>query len=59
MLFRRRLAHGERLFGLGDKAAPLDRRGRRYLLWNTDNPSYSLSYPGGVPAFIPNQCGLR
>jgi alpha-glucosidase len=41
-LFRRRLSPGERLFGLGDKAAPLDRRGRRYLLWNTDNPSFSL-----------------
>jgi alpha-glucosidase len=36
LLYRRRLFAGERLYGLGDKTVPLDRRGRRYLLWNTD-----------------------
>jgi hypothetical protein len=36
LLYRRRLSAGERLYGLGDKTVPLERRGRRYLLWNTD-----------------------
>ena len=39
-LVRRRLAAGERLYGLGDKTAPLDRRGRRYALWNTDAANF-------------------
>ncbi|GAA6735589.1 glycoside hydrolase family 31 protein [Thermus oshimai] len=30
------LAPGERLYGLGSVAAPLDRRGRAYRLWNRD-----------------------
>ena len=34
--FTARLRDGERLFGLGDKALPLDRRGHRAELWNTD-----------------------
>jgi alpha-glucosidase len=40
VVFRRRLAPGERLYGLGDKPVPLDRRGRGYLLWNTDAPDF-------------------
>ncbi len=32
----KRLRNGERLLGLGDKAAGLDRRGGRYEHWNTD-----------------------
>ncbi len=32
----KRLRPGERLFGLGDKTARLDRRGRRFEHWNTD-----------------------
>jgi alpha-glucosidase len=31
-----RLEAGERLFGLGDKAVGLDRRGHHFELWNTD-----------------------
>jgi alpha-glucosidase len=31
-----RLAAQTRLFGLGDKMGPLDRRGRLFALWNTD-----------------------
>ncbi len=27
---------GERYYGLGDKAGPMDRRGRAFSLWNTD-----------------------
>jgi alpha-glucosidase len=42
LLYRRRLASGERLFGLGDKAAPVDRRGGVYELWNTDAPHFTL-----------------
>jgi alpha-glucosidase len=34
--FAARLRDGERLFGLGDKALPLDRRGHRAELWCTD-----------------------
>jgi alpha-glucosidase len=40
LLVRRRLAAGERLYGLGDKPVPLDRRGRVYRLWNTDPPNF-------------------
>jgi alpha-glucosidase len=42
VLYRRQLLPGERLFGLGDKAAPLDRRGDVYVLWNTNSPNFSL-----------------
>lgn len=41
VLFERRLALSERLYGLGDKTGPLDRRGRVYELWNTDAPNYT------------------
>jgi alpha-glucosidase len=30
------LQPGDRVFGLGDKAGPLDRRGRVFTMWNTD-----------------------
>jgi alpha-glucosidase len=30
------LLPGERVYGLGDKAGPLDRRGRTFTFWNTD-----------------------
>jgi alpha-glucosidase len=43
LIHARRLARGERLFGLGDKAWPLDRRGGAFELWNTDNPNYALA----------------
>lgn len=36
LLLRRRLSPDERLYGLGDKTVPLDRRGRTYRLWSTD-----------------------
>lgn len=35
-----RLGPGDRLFGLGDKAHALDRRGQRVELWNTDAFKY-------------------
>jgi alpha-glucosidase len=40
IVFRKRLAPEERLYGLGDKTFPLDRRGHVYELWNTDAPNY-------------------
>jgi alpha-glucosidase len=36
----KRIAAGERFFGLGDKAGPLDRRGQAFTLWNTDAYGY-------------------
>ena len=41
LIHQRRLARGERLFGLGDKAWSLDRRGGVFELWNTDSPNYA------------------
>jgi alpha-glucosidase len=58
LIFRRRLALGERLFGLGDKAYPLDRRGHVYELWNSDPSNFS---PGSDPLYkaIPLLFGVR
>lgn len=36
----RRLAEEERLFGLAEKAADLDLRGRRYRIWNQDPQNF-------------------
>jgi alpha-glucosidase len=33
---RKAIGAGERFFGLGDKAGPLDRRGKAFALWNSD-----------------------
>ena len=33
---------GERFIGLGEKTGPLDRRGRAYVNWNTDNFAYGV-----------------
>jgi alpha-glucosidase len=35
-LLRKQLAQKEHIFGLGDKAGSLDRRGQAFTLWNTD-----------------------
>jgi alpha-glucosidase len=58
LLFRRRLAPEERLYGLGDKAFPLDRRGHAYELWNTDASNFSF---GSDPLYkaIPLLFGVR
>ncbi|MGQ9682254.1 MAG: glycoside hydrolase family 31 protein [Anaerolineae bacterium] len=49
---------GERIYGLGEKAFSLERRGRRYTLWNTDLQGYP---PGADPLHlnIPFYLGLR
>src|SRR5690606_34739673 len=31
----------EQFYGLGEKAGPLNRRGRAYTMWNSDKPCYS------------------
>jgi alpha-glucosidase len=45
-------------FGLGDKAAPLDRRGRTFTLWNSDTYGFQ---EGGDPLYksIPFFVGFR
>jgi alpha-glucosidase len=35
------LLEGERFFGLGEKAGGIDRRGREYVMWNSDVPAYT------------------
>lgn len=36
------LRDNEHFFGLGEKAGPLDRRGRMYKMWNSDKPCYGV-----------------
>lgn len=43
------LAVGEHLHGLGERAFPLDLRGRSYTLWNTDPQNYG---PGCDPLYL-------
>ena len=38
---RTSLAEGERLFGLGERATPGNRRGRKHILWNVDPAGYT------------------
>lgn len=40
VLHRAALAPEERLFGLGERTTPADRRGRTHILWNTDPAGY-------------------
>lgn len=45
----------EHYFGLGEKAGPLDKRGRAYVMWNTDPTGYNaLSDPmyESIPFFV-------
>lgn len=42
------LRSDEQFFGLGEKAGPLNRRGRSYTMWNSDKPCYS---PGEDPLY--------
>ena len=38
----KKLQHGERFIGLGEKTGPLDRRGYGYQNWNTDHFEYGV-----------------
>jgi len=48
----------EHVYGLGEKAFPLDRRGRSYVMWNNDPQNYA---PGDDPIYlnIPFYIGLH
>jgi len=35
------LRQDEHIFGLGEKSGSLDRRGKTYMMWNSDKPCYS------------------
>jgi alpha-glucosidase len=54
----KKLQDGERFIGLGEKNGPLDRKGRGYINWNTDNYAYS---PDADPLYctIPFYIGLH
>ena len=52
------MPEGEAYFGLGDKAGPMNRRGREFVLWNTDAYGWQESTDPlykAIPFFI----GLR
>jgi alpha-glucosidase len=54
----KKIQEGERFIGLGEKNGPLDRKGRGYVNWNTDNFAYS---PDSDPLYcsIPFYIGLH
>ena len=37
------LRSNEQFFGLGEKSGPLNRRGRSYKMWNSDQPCYGVN----------------
>ncbi|WP_460545064.1 glycoside hydrolase family 31 protein, partial [Echinicola sediminis] len=37
----KKLREHEKFYGLGEKAGPINRRGREYTMWNSDVPCYS------------------
>lgn len=41
IIAKKTLRKDERFIGLGEKAGPLNRRGRSYTMWNSDKPCYS------------------
>lgn len=48
VIARKTLRPDEQLFGLGEKAGPLNRRGHNYTMWNSDKPCYA---PGEDPLY--------
>lgn len=49
------LQEGERFIGLGEKTGPLDRKGKGYQNWNTDDYGYGLNADplyGSIPFYI-------
>jgi alpha-glucosidase len=58
VIAHKKLQEGERFIGLGEKNGPLDRKGRGYVNWNTDNFAYS---PDADPLYcsIPFYIGLH
>src|SRR5580704_4461766 len=59
-LLRKELTQKEHIFGLGDKAGPLDRRGQAFTLWNTDAYRFQESTDPlykSIPFFIAFRAG--
>lgn len=54
----KKLQEGERFIGLGEKNGPLDRKGKGYVNWNTDNFGYS---PDADPLYstVPFYMGIH
>lgn len=52
------MADDEHYYGLGDKAGPMDRRGRAFAMWNTDAYSWQ-GYSDPLYKSIPFFIGLR
>ncbi|MBI5646300.1 MAG: glycoside hydrolase family 31 protein [Ignavibacteriae bacterium] len=51
----RTLFRDEHFLGMGEKTGPLDRRGRRFVNWNTDFPAYGIEQDPlyvSIPFFI-------
>ncbi|RCW34624.1 glycoside hydrolase family 31 protein [Marinilabilia salmonicolor] len=47
----------ENIYGLGEKAGPLNRRGRSYKMWNSDKPCYGVNEDPlykSIPFFMSN-----
>lgn len=56
----KKLRDDESFYGLGDKAGPLDRRGRSFSMWNTDRPGWGETTDplySTVPFFISLRSG--
>ena len=52
---------GERFYGFGEKTGPINKRGRKFSFWNSDNPSYSTDQDPlyqSIPFFIGFRDGL-
>jgi len=50
---------GESYFGLGEKVGNLDRRGRSYVMWNTDAYMYDMNHADPLYISIPFFMALR
>ena len=55
------LAPGDRVYGLGDKSGPMDRRGRVFTMWNTDAYAWDAARDPlykSIPFFIVVRDGM-
>jgi alpha-glucosidase len=52
---RKTLREGENIYGLGEKTGKLNRRGSRFVMWNSDKPCYDINEDPlykSIPFFI-------
>ncbi|WP_016777214.1 glycoside hydrolase family 31 protein [Anaerophaga thermohalophila] len=57
MAVSKTLRPDENIYGLGEKAGPLNRRGRSYKMWNSDKPCYGVNEDPlykSIPFFMSN-----